>query len=291
MLFLITNYVACMPVVLSVGVMSLYHLWSLLNNTTSIEGWEKENANKLRRKGRINQFTFPFSLGILRNLQAVLGKNPFFWGLPQRMNGDGLSFPTQSGLDPLEQYVWPPQDLFTRRTQTGCRPPVNRPTQPFTYGESLNSNLIATKSIVRTYDGTESTGSRRRLVPPYHRDYLDQEVEMDYDRRFRSTDSDEQSDSACMANLDNSAPSRSDEDDDEPLAKVLARRKSLANPTHASGSSTSAFLSHRFTPRVRRGSEGYEVDPPSWHLLNAQSFEDPYADVEGMYEEGSEGSD
>ncbi|EGF99803.1 uncharacterized protein MELLADRAFT_40044 [Melampsora larici-populina 98AG31] len=98
MLFLITNYVACMPVVLAVGVMSLYHLWSLLNNTTSIEGWEKENAQKLRRKGRINQFTFPFSLGVFRNIQAVLGKNPLLWFWPQRMRGDGLSFPVQSGL-------------------------------------------------------------------------------------------------------------------------------------------------------------------------------------------------
>ena len=81
------------------------------------------------------------------------------------------------------------------------------------------------------------------------------------------------------------------EDDDEPLANVLARRTGRANPAYSTVLSTSASLSQRFTPRVRRGSEGYEVNPPAWHLLNAQSFEDPHADVEGMYEEGSEGSD
>lgn len=55
MLFLITNYVACLPVIISVGIFSLYHFWALMNNSSSIEIWEVEKAAEMRRKGRIDQ--------------------------------------------------------------------------------------------------------------------------------------------------------------------------------------------------------------------------------------------
>jgi palmitoyltransferase len=59
MIILVLNYVSCLPVILAVGVFSLYHLWAVLSNTTTIEGWEKEKARELRRKGRIQQVFIP----------------------------------------------------------------------------------------------------------------------------------------------------------------------------------------------------------------------------------------
>lgn len=50
---LVGNYVACVPVLIAVGAFSLYHLWCLLVNTTTIESWEKEKVATLRRKGKI----------------------------------------------------------------------------------------------------------------------------------------------------------------------------------------------------------------------------------------------
>jgi len=52
---LVLNYVACVPVLIAVGVFSLYHLWSVAVNTTTIEGWEKDRAASLMRRGKIRE--------------------------------------------------------------------------------------------------------------------------------------------------------------------------------------------------------------------------------------------
>lgn len=41
------------------------------------------------------QVKYPYNLGLYRNICAVLGRQPILWLWPQRMNGDGLSFPTK----------------------------------------------------------------------------------------------------------------------------------------------------------------------------------------------------
>jgi palmitoyltransferase len=76
MIFLVLNYVACLPVILAVGVFSVYHLWAVLTNTTTIEGWEKEKARELRRKGRIqsvHSIRFFFSMRAFCCLQLWAG--------------------------------------------------------------------------------------------------------------------------------------------------------------------------------------------------------------------------
>lgn len=122
LIFLILNYAACLPVILCVGMFSVYHVWCMLSNTTTIEGWEKDKAATLRRRGRIqevrrgilalqfladidSQFKFPYSLGALNNLRAVLGSSPLLWCWPQQMRGDGLSFPTSSDVGQWESAV------------------------------------------------------------------------------------------------------------------------------------------------------------------------------------------
>ena len=59
---LVLNYTACVPVVIAVGVFSLYHLWSVLVNTTTIEGWEKDKVATLRRRGKIHEVRSSCSL-------------------------------------------------------------------------------------------------------------------------------------------------------------------------------------------------------------------------------------
>jgi len=54
-IILILNYAACVPVLMIVGVFSLFHFWSVLTNTTTIEGWEKDKAASLKRRGKIRQ--------------------------------------------------------------------------------------------------------------------------------------------------------------------------------------------------------------------------------------------
>lgn len=52
---LILNYTACIPVIIAVGIFSLFQLWSLLTNTTTIESWEKDRAASLKRRGKIRE--------------------------------------------------------------------------------------------------------------------------------------------------------------------------------------------------------------------------------------------
>ena len=40
---------------LTSGISSLYHFYSLLGNTTTIEGWEKDKVATLVRRGRIQE--------------------------------------------------------------------------------------------------------------------------------------------------------------------------------------------------------------------------------------------
>lgn len=92
--FLIGNYATCLPVLLAVGLFSLYHFWCLVTNTTTIEGWEKDKAAVLRRKGRIKEIKYPYDLGMLGNLRAILGDKALYWCWTQKSTGDGLHFDT-----------------------------------------------------------------------------------------------------------------------------------------------------------------------------------------------------
>jgi palmitoyltransferase ZDHHC6 len=53
LVFIVLNYTTCVPVFFAVGGFCLYHLHHLSENTTTIEGWEKQKTATLVRKGKI----------------------------------------------------------------------------------------------------------------------------------------------------------------------------------------------------------------------------------------------
>jgi palmitoyltransferase len=74
---IIMNYVACVPVLLIVGgfrysdfseysrlatnaIFSLYHFYTLLGNTTTIEGWEKDKISVMVKKGEAREVQLVF---------------------------------------------------------------------------------------------------------------------------------------------------------------------------------------------------------------------------------------
>lgn len=112
---LILNYTTCVPTLMAVGMFSLYHFYCMASNTTTIEGWEKDKATTLKRRGKIRsvcpspssflvgadegtQFKYPYDLGMVKNVQSILGRNPLLWCLPQKMDGDGLSYAVGKGI-------------------------------------------------------------------------------------------------------------------------------------------------------------------------------------------------
>jgi palmitoyltransferase len=88
LLFVVLNYVTCIPVLLLVGGFrcaillhpflaympteagSLYHFYCVLGNTTTIEGCEKDKVATLIRRGKIRAIKFPYVCTALQ---------PFLW--------------------------------------------------------------------------------------------------------------------------------------------------------------------------------------------------------------------
>ncbi|PWN41784.1 zf-DHHC-domain-containing protein [Ceraceosorus guamensis] len=97
MLLMVLNYALCVPVLLLVGMFSMYHFYCAANNSTTIEGWEKDRVATMVRRGRVREIQYPYDLGLVRNLQASLGSNPLLWCWPQPTPGDGLHYPLRDG--------------------------------------------------------------------------------------------------------------------------------------------------------------------------------------------------
>ncbi|KAJ8523296.1 hypothetical protein ONZ45_g214 [Pleurotus djamor] len=204
-IFLILNYVTCIPVLLSVGAFSIYHLVSLLRNTTTIEGWEKDKVATM-----LQQVKFPYNLGRRRNVESVLGKNPFLWCWPIRAPGTGLRYDlTDNEGQPMAS--WPPEDPDARMVDDDDddAPAFELPDSPWTFENGLNPDLQASNAARRASSvqrRRQRKQAQKQSYPPYHPDY--------------------------QYNQDEDVSESSDDDSYD-----------------------------RPAPRVRRGSEGYEVRP------------------------------
>ena len=102
LVWLVVNYALCIPVIVLVGVFSLYHFYCVAVNQTTIESWEKDRTATMIRRGRVRKIKYPYDLGVWRNVRGVLGDNPVFWCLPvEPKKGDeaqGLKYPVANGL-------------------------------------------------------------------------------------------------------------------------------------------------------------------------------------------------
>ncbi|KAI0297589.1 DHHC palmitoyltransferase-domain-containing protein [Multifurca ochricompacta] len=242
LLFVVLNYVTCVPVLLMVGGFSLYHLYCILGNTTTIEGWEKDKVATLIRRGKIREIKFPYNLGARRNVDSMLGTNPLLWCWPnvgplgtgtkyQLAEGDG-KWVELSARDPQEPE-------FHEYSYAYAHGEWMRPASPWTYdNDGPNPVLIPSNSrSTQQLRARKPTGGRRvgvSSVPPYHPDY--EPVE----------DGDEW---GGNVNVDGDV----DGDDDD---------------GGADGVHFAAYESGM--ARVRRGSEGYEVLPIDRERLLAE---------------------
>lgn len=100
LVWLVVNYALCIPVILLVGIFSIYHFYCTAINQTTIESWEKDRTATMIRRGRIRKVKYPYDLGVWSNCKAVLGENPLLWCIPNATldAGDGLTFPVAKGL-------------------------------------------------------------------------------------------------------------------------------------------------------------------------------------------------
>ncbi|GAA5841627.1 hypothetical protein JCM5353_002753 [Sporobolomyces roseus] len=247
-IMLILNYTACVPVLMIVGVFSLFHFWSVVTNTTTIEGWEKDKAASLKRRGKIRQFKYPYHLGYVNNMKDVLGENPRSWWHPQKAPGDGLTYKVGEGLEPREQLFWPPRDEFVKpRPRRKASRPIG---SPFTYGTGLNPALTG-----QTIESPSTTNLRKRTTRTRERSGSASSS--------RSTSS---SPSILLSDYDQRKEEEDDEDD-VPLGTLAARRRRDSRGTDEEEEASEEMseededLDPNRSVRIRRGSEGYEIRP------------------------------
>lgn len=172
LVFLILNYVTCVPVLLAVGGFSIYHFFNLLGNSTTIEGHEKDKVATMMRRGQIQEIKFPYDLGKMKNIRAVLGNSPLLWCFPSPMPGNGLRFELASHAD--ETQVWPPREPDSIRRG----PAVDLASaSPFTYGEESLNPTLSPSNIRRRSNGNNKPA---HALPPYHPDYKEDEYVSGY---------------------------------------------------------------------------------------------------------------
>ncbi|GAA6059464.1 hypothetical protein JCM10212_005403 [Sporobolomyces blumeae] len=287
-IMLILNYTACVPVLLIVGVFSLFHFWSVLTNATTIEGWEKDKAASLKRRGKIREYRYPYHLGYLGNLKDVLGPNVLSWCWPQRAPGDGLTYRVGAGIDPREQYAWPPRDEFVR-------PRPRRPTKPlgspFTYGTGLNPRLARSSNLTEV-DGGRQSELRHRTAPAARSVERRRGLSRGSEGSSRSTSSSPSVKLSDYDDVDSPSGRRAShgetgsvsEDDDVPLGELASRRNGRPGSAGFDGNPSARRRVREGTDdeenddddetdyeeddldpdrsvRIRRGSEGYEIRP------------------------------
>ncbi|KXN74071.1 zf-DHHC-domain-containing protein [Conidiobolus coronatus NRRL 28638] len=125
-IIIVLNLIANVPTVILVGLLSIFQFYGLFENTTTIEGLEKDKVVEFVRKGYVDELRYPYDVGLFKNAQSVLGKNPLTWLLPLKAIGDGLTFPVQ--VYPDEDIIyWPPPE-YIEYNNPGATKESNRST-------------------------------------------------------------------------------------------------------------------------------------------------------------------
>ncbi|KAF9210000.1 Palmitoyltransferase [Haplosporangium sp. Z 27] len=113
--FMAVNIAVDGGVLLAVGMLAIYHLWSLMTNTSTIEAWEQEKVDAMIKKGKLKKTKFPYDVGCFRNYRQVLGPRVWLWLWPQKMLGSGTEFEVSNDKDAA--LVWPPREYNTSKKQ------------------------------------------------------------------------------------------------------------------------------------------------------------------------------
>jgi palmitoyltransferase len=100
----------------TVGILCVWQLFYAGYNTTTIESFENNTIDDMKRRKQIpNNTIYPFDLGVVNNFRCILGKNMLSWLVPQSMTGDGVTFEVRAdGTIP-----WPPREYYLHKKYPG----------------------------------------------------------------------------------------------------------------------------------------------------------------------------
>jgi uncharacterized membrane protein len=105
--FMLINLVLLFALLFTVGILSLWQLWYVSRNVTTIESFENGSIEDLIDRGKIPATKqYPYDLGWYRNLQMVFGERWYLWWMPQPAPGDGIHF------ERCNKQMWPPREYY-----------------------------------------------------------------------------------------------------------------------------------------------------------------------------------
>ena len=98
LILIVTDIIQSLLLLFTVGILTIWQLYLLAFNMTSIEYEEYYDV----KKNLHNNFIFPYELGIVNNIKTLFGTNVLLWIFPIHPTGEGVEFVTINALD------WPP---------------------------------------------------------------------------------------------------------------------------------------------------------------------------------------
>ena len=251
----------------ALGILCIRNIWCLAVNTTTIEGWEIERHRTLLRRARhfggylsspdgtsirIRKQEFPYDIGILSNIVQGMGTaNPLQWLNPLAPTpkvANGLSFEMNGFED--EGTVWPPPD--PDRAYKRPERAVNG--DAFVYENSDHS----TQDTLAAFKARQADDAVRRRKPFVER--LEQSVarqsgevdDGDYEYGDEASDDAEEEEKETYGDgegeegwrnsegerlkdfgVDEDVEFYDEQEDEIPLAELLARRRAASNAASA----------------------------------------------------------
>ncbi|CAO3650714.1 unnamed protein product [Mucor hiemalis] len=223
--FMVMNFVLAFVVLFCVGVLAGYQLYCLLKNQSNIEAWERGKVEKLVTRGKIPPVKYPFDIGLYKNICEVLGPKPWLWLWPQKVQGDGLSFPVIPGTDPRLPYQWPPRDpddlrpsIFSdkyKRDQERRRLLAEDPNAIIEDSEGYYDSGSFVTDSENEYNVQDEEEGMRQLINNQLNDLSGTYYEHTSSNQFRRTSN----------HRDISSGDDTDDDDSIPLANFASRKK------------------------------------------------------------------
>ncbi|KAJ1339178.1 palmitoyltransferase PFA4 [Batrachochytrium salamandrivorans] len=112
-IILLINLVILFALLLTVGILSIWQIFYVAYNVTTIESMENYKVEELMRRGKIpSTRIYPYTLSVYQNLQSVFGSRWYLWWVPSSAPGCGLTFPVnETGTLGL----WPPREYYLYR--------------------------------------------------------------------------------------------------------------------------------------------------------------------------------
>jgi palmitoyltransferase len=251
---LFTTLIANSLTLFAVGILAIRNIWCLAVNTTTIEGWEIERHRTLVRRARhfggylesadgkavrIKKQEFPYDIGIISNIVQGMGtSNPIQWMnpfAPTPSLASGLHFES-NGFEE-DGTVWPPPD--PDRAYKRLDRAVNGDAFVFE-----KENLSA-KDTVAAFKERQAEDAVRRRRPFVER--LEERVESDNEYEYGEDASDEEKEEKYNGGegeegwrnsegerlkdfgVDEDVEFYDEQEDDIPLAELIARRRVASN--------------------------------------------------------------